>query len=253
MPYPADYQPAPDLLHDRVILVTGAGDGIGRAVALACATHGATVVLAGKTVKKLETVYDEIEQAGGPQPAIYPINLEGATPADYDQLALTLEGQLGRLDGLVHCAARLPYLSRLKDYEAEDWMQVMQVNLNAPFLLTQALFGLLDAADGGRVIFTVDRVGTEGQAFWGAYGASKAGLDSLARIWAQELENSPLRINRIDPGPTLTALRKRVFPGEDNSEMQRPEAVAPAYLWLLDPANPAHGECVRLGADSPPE
>jgi len=246
MSYPADYQPALNLLRDRVVLVTGAGDGIGRAVALACATHGATVVLAGKTVKKLEAVYDELEQAGGPQPAIYPINLEGATPADYDQLARTIENQLGRLDGLVHCAALLPYLSRLKDHEAEDWMKVMQVNLNAPFLLTQALFGLLEASNSGRVIFTVDSVGTEGRAFWGAYGASKAGLDSLARIWAQELENSHIRVNRVDPGPTLTALRKRVFPGEDNSALKRPEAVAPAYLWLLDPANPVNGECLRL-------
>lgn len=188
-------------------------------------------------------MYDEIEQAGGPQPAIYPMNLEGATPADHDQLALTLEGKLSRLDGLVHCAALLPYLSRLKDYEVEDWMKVMQVNLNAPFMLTQALLPLLQRSPEASVVFTGDHVGREAKPFWGAYGVSKAGVDSLAKMWAAELESTPVRVNLIDPGPTRTALRKRVYPGEDNSTLKLPEVLAPLYLWLLGPDSlPVRGE-----------
>lgn len=243
MDFPHDYQPAPDLLQDRVILITGAGDGIGRAIAQASAAHGATVILLGKTVRKLEAVYDEIEQAGGPQAAIYPLNLEGATPLDYQQLADTLEENFGRLDGLLHNAALLPYLSRLKDYEIEDWMKVMQVNLNAPFMLTQLCLDLLQKSDDASLIFTSDRVGVESKPFWGAYGVSKHGIEGLARTWAEELASTPVRVNLVDPGPTLTALRKRVFPGEDNSQLKLPERLAPLYLWLLGPdSRSARGE-----------
>ena len=233
MSFSPDYQPADDLLSNRVILVTGAGDGIGRAVALAAASHGATVILLGKTVSKLEKVYDEIEQAGGPQAAIYPVHMEGASPADYEQLAQTISENFGRLDGLVHCANLLPYLSRLKDYEAEDWMKVMQVNLNGAFLLTQACIEPLMASDAASVIFSSDQVGVQAKPFWGAYGISKFAIEGMARTWAQEMGSSNIRVNLADPGPTLTAMRKRVFPGEDNSSLKEPSAVAPLYLWLL--------------------
>lgn len=233
MKYPADYQAPDNLLQDRVILVTGAGDGIGRAVAVAAAKHGATVVLLGKTVSKLEKVYDEIEQAGAPQAAIYPLHFEGATPSDFDQLALTLRENFGRLDGLVHVAAHLPYLSRIKDYEPEDWMKVMQVNLNGPVLLTQACYELLTASPEASVIFTTDQVAVDVKPFWGAYAASKAALETTARMLVQEMADTPVRINIIAPGPTLTALRKRVFPGEDNSTLKTPDKVAPMYIWLL--------------------
>ena len=243
MDFPRDYQPQPDLLNERVILVTGAGDGIGRAVAKACAAHGATVVLLGKTIKKLELVYDEIELAKGPQPGIYPMNLEGATPADFDQLAQSIEQNFGRLDGLVHNAALLPYLSRLKDHEIEDWLKVMQVNLNAPFILTQACLELLQKSDDASVIFTSDPAGVEAKPFWGAYGVSKFGIEGMARMWAEELARTPVRVNLVDPGPTLTALRKRVFPAEDNSTLKSPDSLAPLYLWLLGPdSRSARGE-----------
>ena len=243
MEYPRDYQPAPDLLRDRVILITGAGDDIGRAIARACAAHGASVILLGKTIKKLESVYDEIEQAGGPQPAIYPLNLEGATPVDYDQLALTLEDNFGRLDGLLHNAAMLPYLSRLKDHEVEDWLKVMQVNLNAPFMLTQACMELLHKSEDASVVFTSDPVVTDPRPFWGAYGVSKFGIEGMARIWAGELASTPVRVNLVDPGPTLTALRRRVFPAESEAQLKRPEELAPLYLWLLGgDSQPARGE-----------
>jgi len=231
----ADYHPPKDLLHDRIILVTGAGDGIGKAAAIAFAEHGATVVLLGKTVPKLEQVYDLIEAAGGPTPAIYPMHLEGATPHDYDELAATLQSNFGRIDGILHNAASLPYLSRIKDYEVEDWLKTMQVNLNAPFQLTQACMPLLAASDDARVLFTTDEVGHVGKAFWGAYSVSKFGVEGLTQVLAAELEKGPIRVNCIDPGPTRTALRKRAFPGDDNSTLKPPEALVPLYLWAMGP------------------
>jgi len=233
MKFPADYQAPDNLLQDRVVLVTGAGDGIGRAVAMAAAKHGATVVLLGKTVSKLEKVYDEIEKAGAPQAAIYPLHFEGATPSDFDQLALTLQENFGRLDGLLHNAAHLPYLSRIKDYEPDDWMKVMQVNLNGPVLLTQACYDLLTASPGASVIFTTDQVAVDVKPFWGAYAASKAALETTANMLAQEMAETSVRVNLVDPGPTLTALRKRVYPGENNSTLKLPDTVVPMYLWLL--------------------
>lgn len=239
----ADYQPAEDLLDDRVILVTGAGDGLGRAAARAFARHGATVILLGKTVAKLEAVYDEIEAAGGPEPAIYPMHFEGASPHDFDEMAHVLDMNFGRLDGLLHNATAMPYLSRIKDYDAEDWIKVMQVNLNAPFLLTQACMTLLGESDDARILFTTDSVGPAGKPFWGAYGVSKCAIEGLSRVLAAELEKSRIRVNCVDPGPTLTALRKRAFPGEQNSDLQPVEAPLPLYLWAMGPdGREAHGE-----------
>lgn len=231
----ADYRPADDLLEDRVILVTGAGDGIGRAAARAFAAHGATVVLLGKTVPKLEAVYDEIEAAGGPEPAIYPMHLEGASPHDYQELAHVIDVNFSLLDGILHNAASLPYLGRIKDYEPDDWLKVMQVNLNAPFLLTQACLPLLERSKDASILFTTDEAGRTGKAFWGAYGVSKFGIEGLGQTLAAELENTHIRVNCIDPGPTRTALRKRVFPGEDNVTLKAPEDLAPLYLWAIGP------------------
>ena len=185
----ADYKPAEDLLDDRVILVTGAGDGIGRAAAKAFAYHGATVILLGKTVAKLEAVYDEIEAAGGPEPAIYPMHLEGATPHEYDEMAHVIDINFGQLDGILHNAANLPYLSRIKDYDAEDWIKVMQVNVNAQFLLTRHMLPLLQAAPAASIVFTSSGVGRKGRAYWGAYAVAKAGIENLSQTLVDELED----------------------------------------------------------------
>jgi NAD(P)-dependent dehydrogenase (short-subunit alcohol dehydrogenase family) len=231
-----DYHPPIDLLAGRVILITGAGSGIGRAVSRDCAAHGATVILLGPIQRQLEAVYDAIEAAGHPQPAIYVLDLEKATPADYHGLANSLAQGLGRLDGLLHNAALLPFLSRIDDYEPEVWGQVLQVNLHAPFLLSQACLPLLRASPDASLLFTSDAVGRRGKAYWGAYGVAKAGIERLMQILAEELEGSSrIRVNSIDPGPVRTDLRIRVYPGADPTAWTLPEQITGEYLYLLGP------------------
>ncbi len=231
-----DYQATPDLLAGRVILITGAGDGIGAAAARACAAHGATVILLGRTTRKLELVYDAIEEAGGPQPAIYPMNLEGAAPKDYDDLAATIEQEFGRLDGLLHNASLLGTLTPLGQYDIEQWSKVMQVNLNAPFLMTRACLDLLKKSEDASIIFTSSSVGRQGRAYWGAYAVSKAGNENMMQTWADELEsNTSVRANSINPGATRTSMRARAYPGEDPNTLPKPEEILATYLYLLGP------------------
>ncbi len=231
-----NYTPAPDLLNGRIILVTGAGDGIGRAAARSFAAHGATVILLGRTIRKLEAVYDEIEQAGYPLPAIYPMNLEGAAPKDYDDLAEVLEKEFGRLDGLLHNAAFLGTLTPLAQYNVETWFKVMQVNLNAPFLLTRACMPLLERSVDASIIFTSDSVGRRGKAYWGAYGVSKFGIEGIMQILADELENTgSIRVNSIDPGPVRTLLRNRAYPAENPASLTPPDQIMGVYLYLMGP------------------
>ena len=230
------YQPAADLLNDRIILVTGAGDGLGRAAARGLARYGATVILLGRTTRKLERVYDEIEQAGGPKPAIYPMNLEGATPKDYLDLAQVLEQEFGRLDGLVHNAALFEGLTPISHYSIELWYRTLQVDLNAPFLLTQALLELLKRSADASVVFTADPVSDTGQAYWGAYAVAKGGAQTLMKLLAEELEtNTAVRVNSLDPGRVRTAISLRAYPGRDPAHWPEPETVLGGYLYLLGP------------------
>ena len=231
-----DYHPPKERLSGRTILVTGAGDGIGRAASIAYAAHGATVILLGRTIAKLEAVYDTIEEAGGVQPAIYPLNLEGATDHDYFELADRLDKEFGALNGLLHNAAQLRLLSRIDDYDIETWYQVMQVNLNAPFMLTQACMPLLRKADDASIIFTSDYVGRKAKAYWGAYGVSKFGIEGLMQILAEETrDSSAIRVNSIAPGATRTNLRAHAYPGEDPQTVKPPETLMPLYLWMMGP------------------
>jgi NAD(P)-dependent dehydrogenase (short-subunit alcohol dehydrogenase family) len=231
-----DYQASADLLAGRIILVTGAGDGIGAAAAKACAAHGATVILLGRTTRKLEAVYDAIEEAGHPQPAIYPMNLEGAAPKDYEELAATIDNEFGRLDGLLHNASLLGTLTPLGQYDIEQWYKVMQVNLNAPFLLTRACLDLLKKSEDASVVFTSSSVGRQGRAYWGAYGISKAGNENMMQIWADELENNTsVRSNSINPGAVRTNMRARAYPGEDPNTLPRADEILATYLYLLGP------------------
>ncbi|MGB5538907.1 MAG: SDR family NAD(P)-dependent oxidoreductase [Gammaproteobacteria bacterium] len=237
-PMPAGWQPATDLLRDRIILLTGAANGIGRALADALAAHGATLVLLDKDVHGLELAYDDIVAAGHPEPALYPMDLAGAGPDDYTALAATLQQEFGRLDGLIHNAAELGALVPLSHFETELWFRTIQADLNAPCLLTMACLGLLNASSDASVIFTSDSVGRHGKAYWGAYGVAKAGLEGFMQILADELEaNTPVRANSIDPGPVLTGLRRIAYPGENGADLNKPADVVTPFLFLASTAS----------------
>ncbi len=234
MELPDQYQPAPSLLKDKIIVVTGAGDGIGRVAAKTFAEHRATVVLLGRTLAKLEKVYDEIEQAGGPQPAIYPINFEGAVEKDYRDLSDALNDEFGRVDGLLHNASDLGERTPIANYAADAWLRVMHVNVNAPFMLTQALLPLLERADHASIVFTSSGVAQKGRAFWGAYAASKAAQDNMMETLAEELEGTgPVRANSLNPGATRTRMRASAYPAENPASVPPPEAHMPLYLYLI--------------------
>jgi NAD(P)-dependent dehydrogenase (short-subunit alcohol dehydrogenase family) len=240
-----DYTPAPDLLRERVILVTGAGDGIGRAAARAFGAHGATVILLGRTIAKLEQVYDSIQQSGGPQPAIYPMNLLGATVKDYEDLALTLEQQFGRLDGLLHNAAMLGTLTPFGLYDPEMWQQVMQVNMHAPFLLTRACLDLLKRAVDASLIFTSSSQGRRGRAYWGAYAVSQFAVEGMMQVLADELDNTSVRVNSLNPGAVRTTMRANAYPGEDPAGLAAPEDIMRGYLYLMGPDSKGiHGQAL---------
>ena len=229
-----NYQADTKLLQGRVILVTGAGDGIGKTAAITFAQAGAEVVLAGRTVAKLEQVYDEIVGAGYREPTIYPIDLEGVTEQDYDELAVNLERQFGRLDGLLHNAGILGQRTPLNNYPQNVWDKVLKVNVSAQFQMTQALMPVLEKSDDGSVILTTSSVGRVGRAFWGAYAVSKFAVEGLVQTWAAELEGlNSVRINCINPGATGTNMRAQAFPAENPNSIASPEDIMPAYLYLM--------------------
>ncbi len=231
---PANYSPAADLLADRVVLVTGAGDGIGRVAALSYAAFGATVILLGRTVSKLEAVYDEIEAAGHPQPIIFELDLLTASGDDYGGLAEAIAAQFSHLDGLLHNASMLGQRGPVETAKIRDWHEVMQVNVNAQMMLTQALLPLLRAAPRASIIFTASGVGRTGRAYWGAYAVSKFATEGLMQVLADELENtSEVRVNSLNPGATRTAMRASAYPGEDPNTLKTAEDIMPAYLFLM--------------------
>jgi NAD(P)-dependent dehydrogenase (short-subunit alcohol dehydrogenase family) len=231
------YQCPDNAFKDRIILVTGAGDGIGRAAALALAKHGATVILLGRTQEKLEAVYDEIKAMGAAEPALAPVNLEVARPADYEELAGMLSDAFGRLDGILHNASVLGDITPLDQYGYSTWESVMQVNVNAAFFLTRAMMPLLKNSADAALLFTTSSVGRKGRAFWGAYAVSKFATEGMMQVLADELENvAPIRVNCINPGATATKMRALAYPAEDASTLKRPEQILPAYLYLLGPA-----------------
>lgn len=229
-----NYTPRPDLLKDKVILVTGAGDGIGRVAAKTYAAHGATVILLGRTVPKLEAVYDEIEAAGHAKPAILPVDLSGVKWEELEFLAEGVDQEFGRLDGLLHNASLLGQRTPIANYHYATWQQVMQVNVNAAFGLTRAMLPLLEQSTAGSVIFTGSGVGLKGRAYWGAYSVSKFATEGLMQVLADEVEGvSNIRVNSINPGATRTNMRAAAYPAEDPKTVTTPEEIMPTYLYLM--------------------
>ncbi len=231
-----DYAPDNNLLKDRIIMVTGAGDGIGKAAALSFARHGASVILLGRTTAKLEKVYDTIEAEGGPTPAILSFNLLSPTPENYQAVYETIAQEFGRLDGLLHNAGDLGNLTPIEQYDAETWYRVMQINVNAAFMLTQCCLPLLKKSADASVVFTSSGVGRKGRAYWGAYAVSKFANEGMMQVLADELEGSTdIRVNSLNPGATHTNMRSKAYPGEDPDTLPEPEDLMPAYLYLLGP------------------
>jgi len=231
---PKTHQAPADLLQGRNILVTGAGDGIGKAAAMTFAAHGATVILLGRTVEKLDAVYDAIETAGYPQAAIFAIDMLHATSDDYRQLALAIEEELGPLDGLLHNASLLGQRAPMTSASSQTWQDVMHVNVNAAMMLTQAVLPLLEAAPRASIVFTSSGVGRKGRAYWGAYAVSKFATEGMMQTLADELENtSNIRVNSLNPGATRTAMRAAAYPAEDPASLKTAEEIMPAYLYLM--------------------
>jgi NAD(P)-dependent dehydrogenase (short-subunit alcohol dehydrogenase family) len=233
-----DYQPSPDSHAGRVIVVTGAGDGIGRALALALARQGATVGLLGRTQRKLERTYDEIEKTGGPKAALLPFNLETAGATEYDALQAALDREFGRLDGLAHVAGILGTRSPIDQFDVPTWCKVLHVNLTAGFILTQSLLPLLRRSDDASIVFTSSTVGRRGQAYWGAYAVSKFGVEGLMQVLSHEMaETTKIRVNSVNPGSVRTSMRQQAYPGEAPEQNPEPTAVLGPFLYLLGPAS----------------
>ena len=223
-----------DLLKDRVILVTGAGDGIGKVAALEYAKHGARVILAGKTIAKLELIYDEILACGALEPAIYPIDFAGAEESDYEAMSINIEENLGRLDGILFNAAVLGSRRPISGYYTSDWDLCMSVNVRSQFLMSKALLPLLERGNDSKIIFTSSGVGRKGRAHWGAYAVSKFASEGLMQVLADEFDGlSNLCVNAINPGATRTKMRATAYPAEDPSSIKTAEQLMPLYLYLM--------------------
>jgi NAD(P)-dependent dehydrogenase (short-subunit alcohol dehydrogenase family) len=225
-----------DSLAGRIMLVTGAGGGLGSALATACATLGARVVLCGRKVPKLERVYDAIVAAGGPRPSIAPLDLERADATHYDAIANAVGDEFGRLDGLVHAAGLLGERAPIEHYDVPTWMKVMHVNINAPFILTRTLLPLLRASEDASVVFVTSGVSVQGRAYWGAYAASKFALEGLMQVLADETDTvTRIRVNSVNPGKIRTSMRAKAYPGEDPATVPLPQDVLAPFLYLLGP------------------
>lgn len=245
-----NYQAAPDLLKGRVILVTGSGQGLGRAAALAYAAHGATVVLLGHGTPKLERVYDEIVAAGGAMPAIFPMDLAAADDSHFDALAQAIAYQLRRLDGILHCAAAFDSLSPLQLQTAAQWQQLLRVNTIAPFALNRATEHLLKASPDASVILVGESHGHHPAAYWGGFAVSKAALEAYARIQSEEWADAAnLRINLFIPGSMNSPQRAKSHPAENKDALAQPAEVANALLYLMGPDSRAQrGEIIEWGS-----
>lgn len=235
---PRSHLPSSKELEGRVIAITGASGGIGRAVALACARNGATVILIGRNARKLEAVHGEIEASGAAEPTIAVLDLEKALAQDYDQLAAAVLGRFGRLDGLLHNAGILGVLSPIEHHDVPTWCRVMHINVTAAFALTQVLLPVMKRSADGSILFTSSAVGRRGRAYWGSYAVSKFATEGLMQVLAAELEGSTaIRVNSLNPGRARTMIRRQAYPAEDINTLPLPETLTSPYIALLGPAS----------------
>lgn len=230
---------SPLALQDRVVLVSGAHGGLGSAASLACAQAGATVVLLGRKPPKLNRLYDALV-ATGREPVLYPLDLEGASPDDYAELAERIEAELGRLDGLLHCAAEFRGLTPLLHTDPAAFARALHVNLTAPWWLTQACLPLLSRAEDAGVVFALAELSKVGRAYWGGYGVAQHGLAALMGMLHAELTNSPVRVSALQPGPMRTALRAKAYIEDEDRQARDPDDYAAACVNLLSPAGVRH-------------
>lgn len=237
-----------DLLAGRTILVTGASQGLGRAVALAAAAHGATVVLLARNIKRLEAVYDDILAAGGPEPAAIPLDLLTASDDDFNAVAVKIHQELGQLDGMVHCASHFYALSPLENQGIDEWMNPFRINTVAPAALTRACLPLLKASADASVVAVGETHGLHPGPFWGGFAVSHAGLPHWVRMAASEWDNQPnLRINLLIPGPVQSPQRVRTHPGEAKTALPPADSLMPAFLYWLGPQSQGQsGQIIEL-------
>ena len=229
-----NYQPPANLLNDKIILVTGASQGIGKAACLSFAQHGATVLMLARNTKLMAAIYDEIIAAGGPEPAIIPYDLSHISDESLHELAEQIQNDYGRLDGLLNNAGVLGFKGPLRDTETDQWQQTLNINLTAGFMLTRTLLPLLEAASNASVIFTSSGVGRRGRAYWGAYSVSKFGIEGLTQVLADEYDTiGSIRFNVVNPGVTDTLMRRAAYPGENPANNPAPAEVLPVYLYLM--------------------
>ena len=239
-----NYQAPSQHLKDRVIIVTGAGQGIGQTAAIAFANQGATVILVGRTQSKLEVTYDAIQAQGLPEALIFTLDLNKASEDDFKAMAEGIYQQLGRLDGILHNATDFNNLSPLEIQTAAQFEEMFRVNVIAPFALTKACLPLLERSANASVIFTSNSSAQTPKAYWGSHGISKAATDFMMQMWAQELNNRPnIRLNSIVPGALQSPQRKKTHPGEVHSELPTMESAMPLYLYLMgDDSAQVNGE-----------
>ena len=236
-----------DEFDGKVVLVTGANRGLGLAITMDLARAGATVIMLGRDLGSLEYAYDEVVDAGLTEPILYPLDLEGATPENYQELQDNLLSQFGKLDGLVHNASILGTQMPIEQYDIKLWYSTLQINLSAPFMLTQFLVPALLKSEDARIIFMSSTVGREARAYWGAYCVSKFGIEGLAKILSEELEKTNISVNTVNPGRMRTEMRRTAYPAEDSSTVPLPEEKSKAIIYLLSTSSPKiNGEQITI-------
>jgi len=250
-----EYSAPENLLENKTIMITGAGDGIGKACAQCFVDHGATVILLSRSQDKLEALYDQIESTHPGKVIIHPMDFKIAVAQDYKALAESLNQQFPCLDGLIHNAALLGARSPIEFYPEQDWNDLMQVNVNSAFHLSKALIPALTQSEDARVIFTSSSVGRVGKAYWGAYGITKFAVEGLMQTMADELANtSSVRVNSLNPGGTRTQMRKDAYPAEDPATVPTADSIMPVYLYLMSPeAKSLHGQALSVRGFDPSE